>query len=444
MRLRGLGYDVLDIAKDGSEAIEKASSLHPDLILMDIRLGEGIDGIEAARRIRARHDIPVVYVTAYADRELLDRARDTQPAGFINKPFTTKDLLTTINLALNRGGATGEAGGPRAARVREAIITTDREGRISFISSGAEQLTGWSRQNLLGQPLSSALGSLYGLSGAEAGNIIEAVLERGEDRVLHRGDEPAAASEDGDVLTPLRDGRGNHFGLALRFDGATVEASFAALQRLADACRHLLENTPFGVVLLERDMRIAHANQRAQAVLDRAQALARNDGYLYAPDEDTDTALHKLVEDALRGDAADPDHECGLLLLDDGSRARRVVAVVMPVPASEAPGGAALAALALFDLDGRGDLSPSILRRVYGLTRSEVRLVQALVGGCSLEDGAAALNISVNTARTHLKHIFNKTGARRQSELIHQVETGPASLAVKVRGPGSRRGDVVK
>lgn len=90
MRLRGLGYDVVGIAKDGNEAIEQARKLRPDLILMDIRLGDGIDGIEAAHRIRTQYDIPVVYVSAYADRDLLDRASATHPAGFINKPFTTK------------------------------------------------------------------------------------------------------------------------------------------------------------------------------------------------------------------------------------------------------------------------------------------------------------------------------------------------------------------
>ena len=75
MRLRGLGYDVMAIATDANEAIEKAGELRPDLVLMDIKLGEGMDGIEAAHRIRAQYDIPVVYVSAYADREILDRAR---------------------------------------------------------------------------------------------------------------------------------------------------------------------------------------------------------------------------------------------------------------------------------------------------------------------------------------------------------------------------------
>ena len=75
MRLRGLGYVVADIATSGADAVEKAGALSPDLILMDIQLGEGIDGIEAAHRIREQVDIPVIYVTAHADPGLLERAR---------------------------------------------------------------------------------------------------------------------------------------------------------------------------------------------------------------------------------------------------------------------------------------------------------------------------------------------------------------------------------
>ena len=73
--------------------------------------------------------------------------------------------------------------------------------------------------------------------------------------------------------------------------------------------------------------------------------------------------------------------------------------------------------------------------QTYGLTRGEVRLVQVLASGFSLEEGAHHLGIAVNTARTHLKHIFIKTGAKRQSELIHQVETGPATLPLKLEKP---------
>ena len=92
--------------------------------------------------------------------------------------------------------------------------------------------------------------------------------------------------------------------------------------------------------------------------------------------------------------------------------------------------------MSLFDFAHRRTLSDTVLRQIYGLTRAEVNLVQTLVGGCSLEDGARELGIALNTARTHLKHIFHKTGAKRQSELIHQMETGPASLPIQVRERG--------
>src|SRR5690606_28822556 len=129
----GLGYDVPAICKDGFEAIEKAVELQPDLILMDIRLGEGMDGIECAERIRARLDIPVIYISAHVDQRVLERARPTRPAGFINKPFTTKGLLTAIHLALHRAeDAAATRGAEPESRLPEAVITADADGRIGF------------------------------------------------------------------------------------------------------------------------------------------------------------------------------------------------------------------------------------------------------------------------------------------------------------------------
>ena len=194
MRLRGLGYDVLDIARTGDEAVEKATSLRPDLILMDVRLGEGIDGIEAARRIRAKIDIPVIYVTAYADRDLLERARDTHPAGFINKPYTTKDLLTTINLALAQ-----ENIAPRPLLLlRDGVITATREGRVEFVNAAAERITGWTHHHLKDRPLREVLCSLYGLSPAQGDTLIAEVLAGGGVQRLGEG-------ADNDILGLLSD-----------------------------------------------------------------------------------------------------------------------------------------------------------------------------------------------------------------------------------------------
>jgi len=78
-RLYGLGYVVCATTAYGEEAIEKAAELGPDLVLMDIRLKGAMDGIEAAAEIRERYDIPVVYLTAYADSNTLQRAQVTEP-----------------------------------------------------------------------------------------------------------------------------------------------------------------------------------------------------------------------------------------------------------------------------------------------------------------------------------------------------------------------------
>ena len=101
-KLEYVGYAVTGIASSGEESIQKAEKLHPDLVLMDIVLEGKIDGIEAAEIIHSRLNIPVVYLTAHSDKKTWGRARVTEPFGFIIKPFETKDLFTTIEIALYR------------------------------------------------------------------------------------------------------------------------------------------------------------------------------------------------------------------------------------------------------------------------------------------------------------------------------------------------------
>ncbi len=99
-RLRRLGYTVLDTVSTGDEAIRRAGELHPDLILMDIRLEGPVDGIQAAEVIHSRHGIPVVYLSAYADRQTVERAKVTEPFGYLLKPFEDGELHSTIEVAL--------------------------------------------------------------------------------------------------------------------------------------------------------------------------------------------------------------------------------------------------------------------------------------------------------------------------------------------------------
>jgi PAS domain S-box-containing protein len=101
-RLKNLGYIVPAVVSTGPAAIAKTAEVQPDLILMDIMLKGEMDGIEAAGQIRQRFGIPIVYLTAYADENILQRAKITQPAGYLLKPFEERELHIAIEMALCR------------------------------------------------------------------------------------------------------------------------------------------------------------------------------------------------------------------------------------------------------------------------------------------------------------------------------------------------------
>ena len=99
-RLEAMGYSVIAEIRSGEEAVEAASQLHPDVVLMDIGLSGEMDGIDAAAQIRDHCDIPVVYVTAYVDEATLERAKATGPYGFLPKPFYDASLQAVVETAI--------------------------------------------------------------------------------------------------------------------------------------------------------------------------------------------------------------------------------------------------------------------------------------------------------------------------------------------------------
>ena len=99
-RLRELGYDVPALALSGEEAIQKVAECLPDLILMDIQLGGAMDGITTAERIRSSLDVPIIFVTGHSDDRTLERARITEPFGYVLKPFEMREVHIAIEMAL--------------------------------------------------------------------------------------------------------------------------------------------------------------------------------------------------------------------------------------------------------------------------------------------------------------------------------------------------------
>ncbi|AKB28749.1 response regulator receiver [Methanosarcina siciliae C2J] len=100
--LKSLGYTLAGVASSGEDAISKTESTFPDLVLMDIMLKGDMNGIEAAKEIKARFDVPVIYLTACSESKIVERAWKTGPLGYIVKPFDEKDLQKSIDVALRR------------------------------------------------------------------------------------------------------------------------------------------------------------------------------------------------------------------------------------------------------------------------------------------------------------------------------------------------------
>jgi class 3 adenylate cyclase len=98
--LEKIGYEVVNIVKSGEAAIDLAGELKPDLVMMDIMLSGGISGIDAAEAIRRKFDIPVIYLTGLTDEETFDKAKITQPFGYLPKPFDQKGLHSAIEMGL--------------------------------------------------------------------------------------------------------------------------------------------------------------------------------------------------------------------------------------------------------------------------------------------------------------------------------------------------------
>ena len=100
--VKGLGYEVVGSAASGVEALRLAVQTEPDLVLMDIKLKGDLDGIDVASALYERLNIPVVYLTAFADVEILERARKTAPSGYVLKPFDDRTLRAAIEIAFDR------------------------------------------------------------------------------------------------------------------------------------------------------------------------------------------------------------------------------------------------------------------------------------------------------------------------------------------------------
>src|ERR1700758_686889 len=183
--LKRLGYAVSAVVSSAEEAIQKAEETRPDLVLMDIVLKGDMDGVEAAREIRARFNIPVVYLTAYSNENTFQRAKITEPNGYILKPFEGRELRTTIEMAIykrrmeRRLKESEQWLATTLKSIGDAVIATDKNGVITFMNPVAERLTGWNQKEALGRDLTEVFNIINEQTREVVENPVIKVLREG-------------------------------------------------------------------------------------------------------------------------------------------------------------------------------------------------------------------------------------------------------------------------
>ena len=152
-----LGYEVPGVASSGEEAVRLAAECEPDLVLMDVVLPGTMDGIEAAHQIRAHQNIPVMYLTAYSDERTVERAKATDPIGYLVKPFVANGLKAAIETALHPYQRRQRLSELRFRSLLEsapdAMVIVGQRGQIDLVNTQTEKLFGYPREELLGKPI---------------------------------------------------------------------------------------------------------------------------------------------------------------------------------------------------------------------------------------------------------------------------------------------------
>jgi PAS domain S-box-containing protein len=249
-KLKREGYEVVGITACGEDALDMVNAHTPDLILMDIQLEGAMDGIETAKAIQERQDVPVVYLTAHSDPATLSRAKLTGPFGYILKPFEERDLVIQIELAAFKHQAERQLREQRELlrvtlhSIGEGVIATDEDGLVTFLNPVAAYLTGWPVDEAVGKPLEAVFRTTDEHTGEALSDPLQRAREVGRtiastsySRLKGRGGRGLPIECNG---APIRDGGGRTGGMVLVFrdisDRRRAEAEKdAIIEELKDA-----------------------------------------------------------------------------------------------------------------------------------------------------------------------------------------------------------------
>lgn len=270
-QLGDLGYDICGCFDNARDAIACAHATQPDLVLMDIVIRGGMDGIEAAKHISLTLGIPVVFLTAYSDDTTVRRAAETAPYGYLTKPFQERELRAGIEVAifkskLERKLRNSERWFASTLRcVGDGVIATDENACISFMNPVAESILGWSIDEVKGRKMTE----IVRLENRHDHQPIPLPMHEavGHDKVIGIGFGTLLIARDGtrrpidDSVAPIRDEHGRVLGAVMVFSDARERiAAEDRLRQSEEKFRNVFDFAPVGMALVSMEFRFLQVN----------------------------------------------------------------------------------------------------------------------------------------------------------------------------------------
>lgn len=203
LQLNGLGYTKVTIVFDGESALASMAVDRADLILMDIELGEGIDGVTTAQRVRENYDVPVIFVSAHFGELIVERAKQVGPFGYILKPASIRELHATLEMALYKHQAEkkiralAEHNQAIVNNMFDGVITINAAGAIESFNHAASQMFGYSVAEVLGKNVSILMPEPH---RSHHDGYLGHYQQTGEARIIGQPRELEAQHKNGDVF----------------------------------------------------------------------------------------------------------------------------------------------------------------------------------------------------------------------------------------------------
>lgn len=302
--LESEGYRVMATETSGEGALQFLEKNRPDLVLMDIMLNGKLDGIETSLAIKSKYNLPVIYITALSDKETIQRAKITEPFGFITKPFEDRELFTVIEMGLykhtidSRLKQSEEKYFSTVRSISDAVLLIDENFKILYLNPSAENITGWKDQEARGKMIFDIMLLNDSITDECPVNPLQCLIQPAranslpENLVLQSSRGEHFPVGDGS-LSPVVDPRGNFIGLVMIFKDISEKLVHEKLVRD-------LEKKHLAAILEGQEKERSRIAKDLHDGLGQLLNAIKMNVNLLGKDESKEKVLYRLIDEAIQ------------------------------------------------------------------------------------------------------------------------------------------------